>query len=69
MLARLGNVIYWAACAVAALIAIGAVFVFINDTDKTEKWTLTAIYGGIGIFIWLAGLACRYVLRGPNEKA
>jgi hypothetical protein len=69
MLARLGNVLYWLGCIVAALVFVsGEAFMsIIADSPRTTLFDYVVIFGVVGIIaiiIWLIGRACRYVLAG-----
>ena len=61
MAARLGRILYWAACGLAALIVIGGAFGL--------RWEATGpgIIAGIGLLviaglIWIIGRGLKYVL-------
>ena len=58
MVVRLGNVLYWAACILAALVAAFSLVVWQYD------WANLALGGAIGLGVWLVGRALRYVLAG-----
>jgi hypothetical protein len=60
--ARLGEVLYWAACAVAGLLALAAIAVFVAATSG--DWTATIMLGALAALVWLFGRACLYVLAG-----
>lgn len=70
MLARLGDVLYWAGC-ILAVVPIGfVVCVMIADGGLQsppqtlfELWPFAALLG-ISAVPWLIGRACRYVLAG-----
>src|SRR5262249_21460585 len=63
MVARLGNVLYWAGTLVACLIAGLTAFAVLFGTGKGDP-----LLQGLGLFvaaaIWLIGRAARYVLAG-----
>ena len=61
MAARLGNVIYWAACGLA--LAAGALFYAALQSEFPEPAPIAfaAVVGGL---IWAFGWAARYVLAG-----
>ena len=65
MAARLGNVIYWLACAVAVLmLAVVPIALLIEARDEAW-WIDTAIHViAPAILIWLAGRGVKYVLAG-----
>jgi hypothetical protein len=60
LLERLGKVLYWACCIIAALFAAGAVAALMSDNDRFVAFILApaalAVYG--------IGWALRYVLVG-----
>ena len=61
MIARLGEVLFWAGCIVAALIIAAGGLLFSN-TYGADRWfyaTLTAIAAAVA---FLTGRAARYVL-------
>lgn len=61
MAARLGNVLYWAACVVAAVTVFFSVWGSIST-----GWFRDAVMVqfGFALVVWLAGRAARYVLAG-----
>jgi hypothetical protein len=63
MAARLGDVLYWAACLIAGLFLVlaGGQFVFGGDSDRV---IFAIILLAIAIITWLIGRAIRYVLAG-----
>ena len=69
MLARLGQVLYWAACGIAALCTAWGLFVFgiilvggSTDPMATGLYGTKWLIGAIGA--WLIGRATLYVLAG-----
>jgi hypothetical protein len=63
MVARLGQVLYWAACAIAVFwLILGLFGVFTRET--LEPWNDIPVFIGGAILIWLIGRAVRYVLAG-----
>jgi hypothetical protein len=62
MAARLGNVIYWAGCAAAALGVLAAAIVLASPGEDATIWI--QIYVGGAIASWLVGRAARYILAG-----
>lgn len=66
MAARLGRVIYWAGCAVAAIGVLLAAVVFLSwemsPPAHAINWML--LYVGVAAAAWLFGRAARYVLAG-----
>ena len=63
MLTRLGNVIYWAGCAAAALILCFAAYIGLVLPDK-DRWGLAAAIAAVAGLAWVIGRAARYVLGG-----
>jgi hypothetical protein len=66
MLARLGDVLYWAASLIAVLIlAFGAwTMMYRAPTENTDYITGLVVFGGYALLVLLIGRACRYVLSG-----
>jgi hypothetical protein len=66
VIARLGNVLYWAANGLAALLATLGVlgFVIALKNNAGEGMILMPIMIALAIPVWLVGRACRYVLAG-----
>jgi uncharacterized membrane protein len=63
MVARLGNVIYWAASILAAVVILLAAYAAFFGTGE-GRLLLDATLGAMGVGVWLVGRACRYVLAG-----
>lgn len=62
MTARLGNVLYWAGCAIAGLIALGCIAVGFSGRDDS---TITALLlFAPAVVVYLIGRALRYILAG-----
>ena len=64
MIVRLGNVLYWAACALAALAAAFSLVGFVDSPMRQQDWANLAFGGAIGLGVWLVGRAFKYVLAG-----
>jgi hypothetical protein len=66
MAERLGNVLYWAATAVAIpLLLLGGLMCYYNYLHGALYYYTTAWPTFLaGVAIWLLGRACRYVLAG-----
>ena len=66
MIARLGNIVYWAANGMAALMAtlgtIGFLIALLNSAG--EGMILSPMLIALAIPVWLIGRACLYVLAG-----
>ena len=64
MIARLGNVLYWAACILAASIAVFSLVGFADSPMRQYDWANLAFLGAIGLGVWVVGRALRYILTG-----
>lgn len=65
MVGRLGNVLYWTACAFAVAWSVTYTSIFLLDRHTPTEWISgSAIAGGGALLIWVIGRACRYVLAG-----
>jgi len=60
MAARLGNVIYWMASAVAVLLVGLIILVLLAPGERAVNWVI--FYGVAAVVIWLIGRAARYIL-------
>jgi hypothetical protein len=77
-IARLGNLLYRASCGIAALIAFVGLVLSKNEPVFERTFYLVPrntvdviIIGGFLVFaglVWLFGLACRYILSGPQHS-
>jgi hypothetical protein len=65
MVARLGNVLYWTGCLVVVLILGALVYAWAAQALELFNVPVLLI---IAVLIWLFGLACRYVLGGPQKS-
>jgi hypothetical protein len=64
MAERLGHVLYWAGCVLAALaIGVGA-FLSFAMVQRSDSIFVLVVATVVAILIWLLGRACRYVLAG-----
>jgi hypothetical protein len=66
MLARLGNVLYWAGCIFAAIIVGLGIYVFWIAEGQVRSNGVPVLIGFlvVAIAVWAIGRACRYVLSG-----
>lgn len=68
MAARLGNVIYWFACAAAALLILGLPLgIFYNWATNNLGQVEYGLVGAVmlcGVAVWLIGRAFKYILAG-----
>lgn len=62
MLMRLGNVLYWIGCTIAALLAIGGVIA--KSNGSADDWGIFVVFEIAAVIAWLAGKGCRYILSG-----
>jgi hypothetical protein len=62
-LARLGNVLYWAATAVAIVLVVLAVLAYFTATGTGALQSALLIVAFAGL-VWLIGRAILYVLAG-----
>ena len=63
MIARLGNVIYWAACVIAALFVAYAVFLYATAPSARHGAPGTAAMATLAaVAVWAIGRACRYIM-------
>jgi hypothetical protein len=72
MLARLGNVLYWAGCILAAVPLGYAAWVIISGGGiqipiRSDDLWFFAIFAVLGAIPWAIGWACRYVLSGQTS--
>jgi hypothetical protein len=69
MLARLGNIIYWLGCIVAALvIAAGTAEWFSEAQYRTRGYGIVIGFAVAALIVWLIGRAFRYVLAGTAPR-
>jgi hypothetical protein len=63
VLARLGDVLYWVGCILAAIVVVwGAVFAFRGDhADDPYLFSVVAV---AAFSIWVIGRALRFILSG-----
>lgn len=61
MIERIGNVLYWFACGVAALFAVGALFGYANHASS-DSFAIGIILTIAAVLTWLAGRAALYIL-------
>jgi hypothetical protein len=66
MAARLGNVLYWIGCIVAALILLydGVLLSLEEPTQLARDFSVFVFIAIAALVVWLIGRACRYVLSG-----
>jgi hypothetical protein len=66
MLARVGNVLFWAGNVIAALMLCGAV-IFFFAADRVAPGELAIVLGifaAVAVAVWLLGRASLYILAG-----
>jgi len=64
MLTRLANVIYWAACALAALVFAVCAWVLFMSSPTGDERILAPFGMAMAVVVWLVGRAVLYVLAG-----
>lgn len=65
MAERVGNVLYWLGCIIAALIAIAGIYVYIMEgLSRSDGLAITGGFFVAAFVPWLIGRACRYILAG-----
>ena len=65
MAERIGNIVYWFCCIVAAVsLAIGVSVWFLNFREGTEAYSLLAVSFMVAFLVWLIGRSLRYVFAG-----
>jgi hypothetical protein len=74
MLIRLGRVLYWTACGIAAIlglagIALGIAALNASPADRGGMLFFAGMTFLLGVLVFLIGLAIRYVIIGPEQKA
>jgi hypothetical protein len=62
VVARLGQVLYWAACGLAALIAATGAYILMTGPENDRGASVGMM--GSSVVVWLIGRACLYVLAG-----
>ena len=67
MAARLGNVFYWAANAVALLFLLPGRWGWFLTANR-DAAVMSGVYILYGLGVWLLGRACRYVLAGRTAE-
>jgi hypothetical protein len=63
MLARLGDVLYWLGCVLAAILVVGGAVFWFRDNSADDPY-LFSVVAVAAFAIWVVGLACRYILSG-----
>ena len=63
MVGRLGQVLYWAGCAIALVIILFGLVITFNMSDD-NAWMVTVAAAVVGMGAWLIGRAALYVLAG-----
>ena len=61
-MAKLGDVLYWTGCVVAAVIAVFVVAFLVLSEPGPDSWKMATSDLGVGLAIWLTGLLLRYLL-------
>ena len=61
---RLGHLVYWIACLIAAAALCLAIYAAIEGT--ASGWYTLGILAGVGALIWMAGRVVRHALAPPK---
>lgn len=61
MISRLGDVLYWGFSGLAAIIVIGILW---GWADNSINAAIFGVLSALAALSWLLGRACRYVLAG-----
>jgi hypothetical protein len=62
-LVRLGNVIYWLGCLLAAVIIAAAIPEWFRDAQYHRNgWVIIFEFAVFAVIVWLIGRLCRYIL-------
>jgi hypothetical protein len=65
MLAKLGKVIYWLGCILAALIIAAAIAEWFGEAQyRPNGWVIIFEFAVFAFVVWVIGRTCRYVLSG-----
>jgi hypothetical protein len=64
VLTRLGDVLYWLGCILAAIVVAWGVQVCLGDTNNADDPYMLAPIAAGAFAIWTIGRACRYILSG-----
>ncbi len=67
MRARLGKILYWTACGIAAFILVVTAFflfgaIYLERTKELDAWLHASSLALLAVLVWLVGRAIRYVL-------
>jgi hypothetical protein len=64
MLARLGHVLYWLGCGLAAVALVSGVFVLQHGLDQDSGWVVYVASIRSAVACWLIGRACKIFSGG-----
>ena len=62
MIVRIGNVLYWTGCVLAALIVVFGGLTAHNETYN--PWGEFIVFALVAAVVWVVGRGCRYILAG-----
>jgi len=62
MLTRVGTVLYWAGCLLAAVALLSGVFALQHGPEYDHRWVVYVASVGSAVLFWLIGRACKYFL-------
>jgi uncharacterized SAM-binding protein YcdF (DUF218 family) len=70
MLARLGNVLYWLGCIVAAVIIAAGIAEWFGEAQyRTDGYGIVIGFAVAALIAWLIGRGFRYVLAGTAPRS
>ena len=64
VLARLGNVIHWTGCTIAALAGLWVVLALLSAGPDDDRALITMFGAAVGGVCWAIGRICLYILAG-----
>lgn len=60
VLARLGNILYWLGCILAAVLLVWGTVFCLRDNSADDPYLLSVV-AIVAFAIWVIGLACRHI--------
>jgi len=61
---RVGTVLYWAGCLLAAVALLSGVFALQHGPEYDQRWVVYVASVASAVLFWLIGRACKYFLAG-----
>jgi hypothetical protein len=62
IIGKLGTVLYWACCIIAAVIATIVIAFLVLSDPRPDNWSMAASDLAVAFAVWLTGLVLRYLL-------